>query len=212
MTCAQPHRYTYTWLDKARNPVKIPACTYIQLVSQWTIAKIGDTRLFPTDNSVTTFDTGSYPTDSSSQTPIISAPQTPIGAGPTDLNLPLTTLSGNVERDWLGKASGFPESFSSDLRNLFRQMFRCYAHLYHNHWVEPFWHLGTTKELNTCFLHFVNVGQLFDLLDERDLVPMQPLIDIWQAKGLLPKKEEEKQDPASAGGQPQANLTAAVAA
>lgn len=72
-------------------------------------------------------------------------------------------------------------------------MFRCYAHLYHSHWVEPFWHLGATKELNTCFLHFINVGKLFELLEEKDIVPMQPLVDIWAAKGLLPVKGEDQQ-------------------
>lgn len=64
-------------------------------------------------------------------------------------------------------------------------MFRCYAHLYHGHWLEPFYHLGATKELNTCFIHFINVGRLFSLLNEKDLRPMQPLIDIWQSKELL---------------------------
>ncbi len=144
------------------------------------MGKIGDIRLFPTDTNTIA------PSSSFSN-------QTPIGAGPTNLNLPMSTLAGNVERDWLGKVSGFPESFSSDIRNLYRQMFRCYAHLYHSHWVEPFWHLGATKELNTCFLHFINVGKLFELLEEKDIVPMQPLVDIWAAKGLLPVKDEDGQ-------------------
>jgi len=64
-------------------------------------------------------------------------------------------------------------------------MFRCYAHLYHCHWLDPFYHLSCYKELNTCFIHFVNVGRLFDLLEDKDVVPMQPLIDIWLSKGLL---------------------------
>jgi hypothetical protein len=72
-----------------------------------------------------------------------------------------------------------------DTRNLYRQMFRCYAHLYHGHWVDPFYHINAHKELNTCFIHFVNVGRLFDLLEDKDVVPMQPLIDIWLGKELL---------------------------
>ena len=64
-------------------------------------------------------------------------------------------------------------------------MFRCYAHLYHGHWVDPFYHINAHKELNTCFIHFVNVGRLFDLLEDKDVVPMQPLIDIWLGKELL---------------------------
>ena len=72
-------------------------------------------------------------------------------------------------------------------------MFRCYAHLYHNHWLEPFYHIGAYKELNTCFIHFVNVGKLYALLDEKDLKPMQPLVDIWQAQGLLPNAQTQPQ-------------------
>lgn len=111
---------------------------------------------------------------------------TPIAAGPSNLNVSLSHLAG---RDWLGKSSGFPESFQNDIRNLYRQMFRCYAHLYHSHWLEPFYHISASKELNTCFIHFINVGKLFDLIDDKDIVPMQPLVDIWIAKGLLPQSE-----------------------
>ena len=117
---------------------------------------------------------------SSSSTPIGGA----IAAPPTSLNAPLSTLSGRS--DWLGKASGFPESFETDIRSVYRQMMRCYAHIYHGHWLDPFWHTNAYKELNTCFLHFVNVGKTFGLLAEKEIEPMGPLIDIWTSKGLLP--------------------------
>lgn len=69
-------------------------------------------------------------------------------------------------------------------------MMRCYAHLYHGHWVEPYWHLNSHKELNTCFIHFINVGKLFNLLGDKEMEPMQPLIDLWLAKGLLPQQAQ----------------------
>ena len=56
-----------------------------------------------------------------------------------------------------------------------------------------FWHLGAYKELNTCFIHFVNVGRLFGLIGDRELEPMMPLVDIWLEKGWLPR-------PASSAG------------
>lgn len=34
-------------------------------------------------------------------------------------------------------------------------------------------------------MHFVTVARLFELLGERDLKPMAPLLEIWQAKGVL---------------------------
>lgn len=195
-------RYIYTWYDKQRNPVKIPAFQYIQLVQQWTMGKIGDYRLFPTDINTVIPNIPSTASNSQHQSlsPTSYQQPQPISAGPTSLNLSLTTLSGSVDRDWLGKVSGFPESFASDIKNLYRQMFRCYAHLYHSHWVDPYWHMGATKELNTCFIHFVNVGKLYELLDDKDLVPMQPLVDIWMGKGLLSKPGEEVQQPQPGGG------------
>lgn len=70
-------------------------------------------------------------------------------------------------------------------------MCRCYSHLYYNHWLDPFWHVGAHKELNTCYIHFITVGKLFGLLVEKDMRPMQPLLDIWSAKGLLPASVAE---------------------
>lgn len=128
-----------------------------------------------------------FPTDTFSGTPPSLAPAT--GAD-----------------NWLGKASGFPPTFSADIRNIYRQMYRCYAHIYHAHWLE-FWHLGAYKELNTCFIHFVNCGRLFGLLAEKDLESMWPLVEIWLEKGWLPRPQSSgagaKRDEAGAptGGQ-----------
>ena len=168
----------YTWLDTKQNPVRIPAQQYIDLVTKWINGKILDPRNFPTDVGGTT-SSGQF-TPSGPTTPGNS---TPIAAGPTNLNMPLSQLAG---KEWLGKAGGFPETFERDIKSLYRQMCRCYAHLYWGHWLEPFYHIGANKELNTCFIHFVNVGRLFELLDERDLAPMQPLVDVWISKALLP--------------------------
>jgi Mob1/phocein family len=52
--------------------------------------------------------------------------------------------------------------------------------------MNPFWDLNAYKELNTCFIHFVNVGKLFNLIGEKDMEPMLPLIELWISKGLLP--------------------------
>ncbi|KAF2706876.1 Mob1/phocein [Pleomassaria siparia CBS 279.74] len=161
--------HTYTWLDNNKKPIKIPAIQYINLVQKWIVGKINDPAIFPTDTS--SFASTTYPS----------------GSGPTSLNSP---LSG---RDWLGKHSGFPETFESDIKSIYRQMMRCYAHIYHGHWLEPFWHVNAYKELNTCFIHFVNVGKLFGLLGDKEIEPMQPLIDVWLAKGLMPAPQQQIQ-------------------
>lgn len=185
--------HTYTWLDNNKKPIKIPAIQYINLVQKWIVGKINDSAIFPTDtstiNSAATYASGS-------NTPGTSTPQ---ALPPTSLNTPLSQLAG---REWLGKASGFPETFESDIKSIYRQMMRCYAHIYHGHWLEPFWNVSAYKELNTCFIHFINVGRLFGLIGDKEIEPMMPLVELWTEKGLLPAPVAKEQvPPRSSGGQ-----------
>ena len=147
--------------------------------------KVHDPRAFPIDpptvaGNASAFASGGLSTPSGEQ---------PLAVGPTNLQTPLSTLAG---RDWLGKSAGFPETFLNDCRTCFRQIFRIYAHLYHSHWVDPFWHLSGNNnnqgwtDLNSCFVHFCTVAKLYGLLSDKDAEPMQPLIDIWTANGSIP--------------------------
>ncbi|KAI9655333.1 MAG: hypothetical protein M1821_005480 [Bathelium mastoideum] len=175
--------HTYTWLDQAGRPCRISAPHYIASVQRWIKSKIDDPNTFPIE--IVPSAPGSSP-NSASRTNLNIGGAAPIAAGPTSLNEPLSQLAGPADRNWLGKAAGFPEHFESDVRSMYKQMMRCYCHLYAGHWEKPFWHLNATKELNTCFIHFVNVGKLFGILDDKDMEPMKPLVDIWVEKGLLP--------------------------
>ncbi|MCJ1372275.1 hypothetical protein MMC20_003498 [Loxospora ochrophaea] len=170
--------HTYTWLNHDKVPVKVPAYQYISMVQKWIVGKIHDPKAFPTDTpstSASTFASGGLDTPHAN---------TPIPAGPTTIDAPLSALSGS---DWIGKNSGFPKTFIDDLKNIFRQMFRFYAHLYHSHFTEPFYHLPTgMADLNSSFLHFMSVAKLFGLLNDKDTVPMQPLIDYWIASSFIP--------------------------
>ena len=47
------------------------------------------------------------------------------------------------------------------------------------------------RELNTCFVHFMNVGRLYGLLNEKDIEPMAPLVELWAKQGVLPKITEK---------------------
>ena len=95
---------------------------------------------------------------------------------------------------WLGKTSGFPQRFETEIKNMYKQMFRCYAHLYWEHWLF-FWNTSTHRDLNTCFIHFVNVGRLYDLFTDKDVEPMQPLIDSWVKSAMLPQMENNRSSP-----------------
>ena len=183
--------HTYTWLNNDKVPIKVPACQYISLVQRWIVGKIHDPKAFPTDNpSGSPANTASTYASGRINTP---GSNTPIPAGPTNLSTPLSTLSGTITRDWLGKSAGFPESFFADCKTSFRQIFRLYAHLYHSHWIDPFWHMtnGTNSngwtDLNSCFVHYISVAKLFGLLSDKDMEPMQSLIDLWIQNGSIPE-------------------------
>lgn len=72
-------------------------------------------------------------------------------------------------------------------------MFRAYAHLYHAHFVDPFYHLSLEKQLNSCFSHFLLTATTLDLLRAQDLEPMQPLVDLWAANGTFPPESRAYQ-------------------
>lgn len=51
-----------------------------------------------------------------------------------------------------------------------------YAHIYHQHFAQVV-QLGEEAHLNTSFKHFIFFVQEFSLIDRRELVPLQELID-----------------------------------
>ncbi|KAI4245419.1 MAG: hypothetical protein L6R40_002479 [Gallowayella cf. fulva] len=183
-TMSAGRHYTYTWLNNERKPIPVPACQYIALVQRWIVGKIHDPVAFPTDSpfgaSTPSFE-NSYPTTVNTE----QEGRRPIPAGPTTLSRSLSDLAG---RDWVGKAAGFPDTFLNDVRTAWRQMFRIYAHLYHAHFMHPFWHIHSpnSSDLNSAFCYFVSVGKLFGLISDRDLEPMQALVDIWVSNGSIP--------------------------
>ncbi|QKX56482.1 uncharacterized protein TRUGW13939_03587 [Talaromyces rugulosus] len=169
-------RLTYTWLVDGR-AAKISAPKFINRVEKWIVSKIHDPVMFPTEpiqGAPHTFASGDVATPPAS---------TPIPAGPTNLNASLTTLTG---QDWIGKSSGFPPTFYKDCQGIMKQMFRCYAHLYHGHWLDPFWHINRHEMLNMCFVHFVTVAKYYKLVAEKEMEPMQPLIDLFIKQEKIP--------------------------
>jgi hypothetical protein len=180
---AKTPRLTYTWLENGR-PAKIPAPSYIVRVQRWIVGKIHDPYVVPTDPPASVSATA-YLSGDNTSTP--TSAQTPIAAGPTTLNQSLVTLAG-ANNDWIGKSSGFPQNFHQDVKSIIKQMFRCYAHLYHCHWDNPFWHINRHLELNSCFVHFITVAMYYDLLPKKDMEPLQGLVDIFVAQGVVPRE------------------------
>jgi hypothetical protein len=166
---------TYTWLVDGRAAM-ISAPKFINRVEKWIVSKIHDPVMFPTDpvqGVPQAFALGDLATSPTATPPI----------GSTSLNASLTAVPS---QDWIGKWSGFPQTFYKDCQGIMKQMFRCYAHLYHGHWLDPFWHLNKHEILNMCFVHFVTVAKYYRLVTDKEMEPMQPLIDLFVKQEKIP--------------------------
>jgi len=81
----------------------------------------------------------------------------------------------------------YPKDFHKAVKNIFRKLFRAYAHAYHSHF-DAFVSLGAESHLNTCFKHFIIYGQEHKLLDDKDTAPLKdfiPSLIKGGGKGLL---------------------------
>jgi len=70
----------------------------------------------------------------------------------------------------------FPKNFAAIIRNIFKRLFRVYAHIYYSHF-HKIVSLGEEAHLNTCFKHFYYFITEFDLVEKKELAPLQELID-----------------------------------
>jgi len=75
----------------------------------------------------------------------------------------------------------FPNDFLDHVRNIFRRLFRVYAHIYHCHF-ERVVSLSFESHLNTMFKHFMYFVAEFDLVGAEELKPLQPLMDKMRAE------------------------------
>eukprot|EP01086_Lenisia_limosa_P014589 TRINITY_DN45463_c0_g1_i1.p1 TRINITY_DN45463_c0_g1~~TRINITY_DN45463_c0_g1_i1.p1 ORF type:complete len:213 (+),score=21.62 TRINITY_DN45463_c0_g1_i1:48-686(+) len=70
----------------------------------------------------------------------------------------------------------FPKSFNSHVKNIFRRLFRVYGHLYYSHFSEVV-RQGEEAHLNTCFKHFVFFVREFQLIEKKEMAPLEDLIE-----------------------------------
>ncbi|OJT09045.1 MOB kinase activator-like 1 [Trametes pubescens] len=68
----------------------------------------------------------------------------------------------------------FSKNFRDTIGRLFRRLFRVYAHLYSNHF-DHICALGIEAHLNTSYRHFFLFVNEFDLVDKRELAPLDEL-------------------------------------
>ena len=70
----------------------------------------------------------------------------------------------------------FPKNFMNIAKTILKRLFRVYAHIYHQHFQQVI-KLAEEAHLNTSFKHFIFFVKQFDLVDKRELAPLQELID-----------------------------------
>ena len=86
------------------------------------------------------------------------------------------------DRELIRKASSknigveFPPDFKTVIIDIFRRLFRVYAHIYTTHF-QVIVSLGEEAHLNTSFKHFILFVKEFNLIDQKELAPLADLID-----------------------------------
>lgn len=71
----------------------------------------------------------------------------------------------------------FPRDFMKTVQNIFRRLFRIYAHLYHHHRADVV-AVGIEENLNSSFRHFMYYTNEFQLIPEAQLEPLRSIIDL----------------------------------
>ncbi|CAH8576563.1 unnamed protein product [Heterobilharzia americana] len=71
----------------------------------------------------------------------------------------------------------FPRDFLNVVKVILKRLFRVYAHIYYQHFSEVR-DLQEEAHLNTSFKHFIFFVLEFNLVQKRELVPLQHLIDL----------------------------------
>lgn len=75
-----------------------------------------------------------------------------------------------------GLGEKFPRDFQAITKNIIKRLFRVYGHIYHSHFRQIV-ALELDSHLYMCFRHFILFVQEFGLIDEREMAPMQELIN-----------------------------------
>lgn len=70
----------------------------------------------------------------------------------------------------------FPRNFITIAKTILKRLFRVYAHIYHAHF-DDIITLQEEAHLNTSFKHLIYFVHEFNLIEKRELSPMQELID-----------------------------------
>jgi len=73
----------------------------------------------------------------------------------------------------------FPSKFYTIIKNIYKRIFRLYAHVYYSHF-DKMKSIGANAHLNSCFKHFIFFVLQFRLIDKEGLAPLRDSIDKFE--------------------------------
>lgn len=86
----------------------------------------------------------------------------------------------------------YPANFEEVVKNIFRRLFRVYAHVYYSHFAK-IRELQEESHLNTAFKHFMFFVWEFDLIGQEELTPLKDLlINLLGDKAFEKLRDKEK--------------------
>lgn len=97
----------------------------------------------------------------------------------------------------------FPADFDTIVCNIFRRLFRVYAHIYYMH-MERVHSIDMEPHLNTAFKHFIYTALEFGLIPEREREPLMEKI------GLLQREDDAKFSRRASQEEPGADATSST--
>ena len=126
-TAADGFRFEYLWQDAEnfKRPTKMPAPEYIEHLMTWVQGNIDNEQTFPSR--------------------IGNMLPSPVSSEATSKHMQRITICAGVP---------FPKHFAQTIRQIFKRLYRVYAHIYCHHY-PVIVHLGLEPHLNTSFKHYV---------------------------------------------------------
>lgn len=71
----------------------------------------------------------------------------------------------------------FGSNFRTEVKTAFKRLFRVFAHIYYHHF-ENVKELGAEAHLNTCFKYFTLFAMEFNMIEKKELAPLEELINV----------------------------------
>lgn len=108
-------------------------------------------------------------------------------SAPVYIDLMLNWISDRISDPKLfpvDEGAKFPRNFISEVKQVYKRLFRLYAHIYYAHFTKMKG-IGANAHLNTCFKHFTYFALEFNLIGKADIQPLESFIIKMRTKDGL---------------------------